>query len=100
MHVDFDRVADVGRVRFAKTFDRAISKHIETTKSDFHSEILTTVLEDFSIPTSVYSTLEQLLSQISSGISLSTSSGSEAQQYWIMLTKYNYLEVSKSVQTS
>lgn len=77
-----------------------MTKHIESKKAEFHSNILSNVLEGFSIPTSVFSALEQLLKQISDGISLSTTSGSEAQQYWIMLTKYNYLSVSKTVQTS
>lgn len=76
-----------------------MSKHIETKTVEFHSEILTKVLEGFSIPTSVYSTLELLLNQISNGIKLSKSSGTEAQQYWIMLTKYNYQSVTKTVQT-
>lgn len=80
--------------------DQNMTKHIESKKAEFHSNILSNVLEGFSIPTSVFSALEQLLKQISDGISLSTTSGSEAQQYWIMLTKYNYLSVSKTVQTS
>lgn len=77
-----------------------MSKHIESKKAEFHSQILSSVLEGFSIPTAVFSALEQVLKQISNGISVSTSSGSEAQQYWIMLTKYNYLSISKTVQTS
>lgn len=75
-------------------------KHIESKKADFHSNLLSIMLEGFSVPTSVFSDLEQVLKQISDGISLSTSSGREAQQYWIMLTKYDYFGISKTVQPS
>ncbi|KAK7946446.1 uncharacterized protein PG986_010767 [Apiospora aurea] len=53
---------------FAKSFDQNMSKHIEVKKVEFHAQILTTVLESFSVPASTYGNLESVLREISDGI--------------------------------
>ncbi|MCJ1309936.1 hypothetical protein MMC25_003597 [Agyrium rufum] len=76
-----------------------MSKHLETKKAEFHSEILTTVLDGFQIPSTVFESLEQVLGTIATGVQASTSDTPEARQYWIMLTKYDYMPEVKTVQT-
>ena len=74
-------------------------KHIEVKKVHFHTEILTTILEGYAVPSSVLPNLEKVLKTISDGISASSEKDNTSQQYWIMLTKYNWLSVSETVQT-
>jgi len=74
-------------------------KHIEVKKVHFHTEILTTILEGYAVPSSVLPNLEKVLKTISDGISASSEMDNTSQQYWIMLTKYNWLSVSETVQT-
>ncbi|KAK8070785.1 hypothetical protein PG997_010988 [Apiospora hydei] len=82
---------------FAKTFDQNMSKHIEVKKVEFHAQILTTVLEGFSVPASTYGHLEGVLRKISDGIVKAKTN--DSQQYWIMITKYNWQPITQSTQT-
>ncbi|ETS72937.1 hypothetical protein PFICI_15329 [Pestalotiopsis fici W106-1] len=75
---------------FAKTFDENMSIHVEAKQADFHSEILSRILKDFSVPNTVFEDLEKILERISEGIVSSSESSSRSPQYWIMLTKYNW----------
>ncbi|RBQ79720.1 hypothetical protein FVER14953_21145 [Fusarium verticillioides] len=83
---------------FAKTMDQAMSKEIKTKAVSFHPQILTNVLEGYSIPSTVFTNLEKVLKQIAEGIKLSGETSKEAQQYWVMFTKYQYEEISQNVQ--
>ncbi|RBA10536.1 hypothetical protein FPRO05_05125 [Fusarium proliferatum] len=83
---------------FAKSFDQAMNKEIKAKAISFHPQILTNVLEGYSIPTSVFTNLEKVLKQIAEGIKLSGENSKEAQQYWVMFTKYQYEEISQTVQ--
>lgn len=84
--------------RFVKTVDQSMNKEIKTKVLSFHSEILTNVLEGYAIPSSVFAHLEKALKQIAEGIKLSGENAKEAQQYWIMFTKYEYENISRTVQ--
>lgn len=75
-----------------------MNKKIESKIFEFHSEILTVVLEGLSIPSSVYTNLEKVLGEIANGIKLQGKDSSETQQYWIMLTKYEYEPISQIVE--
>ncbi|RKK81839.1 hypothetical protein BFJ69_g3447 [Fusarium oxysporum] len=83
---------------FARTFDQSMNKEIKTKALSFHPEILTNVLEGYAIPSSVFANLEKALKQIAEGIKLSGENAEEAQQYWIMFTKYEYENISRTVQ--
>jgi hypothetical protein len=84
--------------RFAKTFEQLMSKHIETKTVEFHTAILTAVLEGFTIPTSVFGQLEKILGSISDGIiQAGSSSKAENMQYWIMLTRYDHQNITQTV---
>ncbi|KAK8023938.1 hypothetical protein PG993_012004 [Apiospora rasikravindrae] len=85
----YDALLTVSSIaRFWKTFDQNMSKHIAVKKVELHAEILTTVLQGFSVPASVYGNLEKVLREISDGIVKTKTD--DSQQYWIMLTKYNW----------
>lgn len=75
-----------------------MNRRIESRISEFHSKIMAVVLEGFSIPPSVYKNLERVLDEITNGIKLQGNHSSETQQYWIMLTKYEYEPISGTVQ--
>ncbi|KAH7253105.1 hypothetical protein B0J15DRAFT_549835 [Fusarium solani] len=78
--------------------DMTMNKKIESKIFEFHSEILTVVLEGLSIPSSVYTNLEKVLGEIANSIKLQGKDSSETQQYWIMLTKYEYEPISQIVE--
>lgn len=80
--------------------DENISKHIQTTKASFHAGLLAATLEGFSIPNMAFRSLKIPLKRISDGIELSIANNSADQQYWIMLTKYNYQPLNQTVQAS
>ena len=85
-------------LRFGKTFEQLMTKHIETKAVEFHTALLTTVLEGFMIPTSVFGQLEKILGSISNGIlKAGSNNSSQNMQYWIMLTRYDYQAITQTV---
>lgn len=76
------------RLRFAKTFDQNMTKHIEVQKVDFHTAILKSILEGFAVPQTAYVQLEKILTTIGDNITASKTKTQEKQQYWLMLTYY------------
>jgi len=85
-------------LRFGKTFEQLMTKHIETKAVEFHTALLTTVLEGFMIPTSVFGQLEKILGSISNGIlKAGSNNSSQNTQYWIMLTRYDYQAITQTV---
>ncbi|KAK7192796.1 hypothetical protein DPSP01_011217 [Paraphaeosphaeria sporulosa] len=86
---------------FAKITDQNVSRNITKRKLEFHTAILTAVLEGFILPTSILTQLEAILNTISNGIlEASSVNDTSKQQYWIMLTRYSYDEYSDSVDAS
>ena len=75
-----------------------MTKHIEVQKVDFHTAILKTVLEGFSIPSTVYVQLEKLLTTIGDTITASKSQKMEKQQYWLMVTRYDWQPLIQTAQ--
>ena len=75
-----------------------MTKHIETKAVEFHTAILTTVLEGFMIPTSVFGQLEKILGSIYNGIlKAGSNNSSHNMQYWIMLMRYDYQATTQTV---
>lgn len=77
-----------------------MSQKITCKKVDFHLEILTAVLAGFSVPTTVFSQLEAILKTIGNNITLGKQTNQEKQQFWIMLTRFEYQQVSATIQPS
>jgi hypothetical protein len=76
-----------------------MSREIKCKKVEFHAEIFTTVLKGFAIPSSVFSALEKVLDVMVNGVLTVTSEKASAeQQYWIMLTRYEYQPLLNRVQ--
>ena len=78
------------RLRFAKTFDQNMTKHIEVQKVDFHIAILKSILDGFTVPLTAYVQLEKILTTIGKNIEASKTVTQEKQQYWLMLTRYEW----------
>ena len=75
-----------------------MSKHIECQKFEFHGEIFKAALQGFSVPTSVFSVLEKVLDTVVDGvIKASSEKSSDGQQYWMMMTRYEYQPLLKRV---
>ena len=86
------------RLRFAITFDHNVTKRIEVKKADFHTAILKAVLEGFAVPETVYYQLEKILTTIGDNITASRTKGGENQQYWLMLTRYDWQPEIETIQ--
>lgn len=78
------------RLRFAKTFEQNMTKHIEVQKVDFHTAILKIILEGFAVPVTAFIQLEKILTTIGKNITASKNKTQEKQQYWLMLTRYDW----------
>ena len=78
------------RFSFCKTFDQTMNKHIEVQKVDFHTAILKTILEGFAVPLTAYIQLEKILTTIGDNITAFKIKTLEKQQYWLMLTRYDW----------
>lgn len=76
-----------------------MSKHIQCKTVEFHVEILKAALEGFVVPTSVFSVLEKVLDTVVDGVlKASSQNASDGQQYWLMMTRYEYQPLLKRVQ--
>jgi hypothetical protein len=76
-----------------------MSKHIECRKVEFHTEIFKAALQGFTVPTSIFSALEKVLDTVVDGvIKASSEHASDGQQYWLMMTRYEYQPLLKRVQ--
>ena len=78
------------RLRFAKTFDQNMIKHIDVKKADFHTALFKAVLEAFTVPATVYRQLEKILTTMGENIAASKDKTKEKQQYWLMFTRYEW----------
>ena len=78
------------RLRFQKTFDQGMTKHIEVQKVEFHTAILETILQGFAVPQTTYIQLEKILATIGDNIMASRTKTRDKQQYWLMLTRYEW----------
>lgn len=67
-----------------------MTKHIEVQKVDFHTTILKTILEGFAVPETALIQLEKILTTIGDNITASKTTTQEKQQYWLMLTRYDW----------
>jgi hypothetical protein len=81
-----------------KKFDQNMTKKIEVQKLDFHTAILKAVLKGFAVPATAYVQLEKILTTIGDNITFSKSKTQEKQQYWLMLTRYDYQPLTQSAQ--
>lgn len=86
------------RLRFAKTFEQNMTKHIEVQKVDFHTAILKAILEGFAVPVTAYIQLEKILTTIGDNITASKTKTQEKQQYWLMLTRYDWQPLIQTAQ--
>ncbi|KAM5377543.1 hypothetical protein ACJZ2D_004912 [Fusarium nematophilum] len=82
---------------FARVFEQSMSRHIAVKKSEFHVELLQTAFEGLGVPASAFAAAERVIKSIVDGIVLG-SQNNDMQQYWIMITKYNYQEIVQRVQ--
>ena len=67
-----------------------MTKHIEVQKVDFHTAILNSILDGFAVPLTAYNQLENILTTIGDNITASRTVTQEMQQYWLMLTRYEW----------
>ena len=67
-----------------------MTKHIEVQKVDFHTAILKSILDGFAVPLTAYVQLEKILTTIGDNITPSRTVTQEKQQYWLMLTRYEW----------
>src|ERR1700692_4548878 len=78
-----------------------MSRKLEVKTVEVHTAILMAILEGFMIPTTVFGQLEKILNSISDGvIKAGNSQATENMQYWIMMTKYEYQAITKTVHPS
>ncbi|KAI9705868.1 MAG: hypothetical protein M1836_005274 [Candelina mexicana] len=83
---------------FAKTQGTNQEKSISCKKFEFHNELVQAVLEGFLIPQSVFAQFERVLSIMNNDIAkLTSDKQSQNFQYWIMLTRYDYQPIVKTV---
>jgi hypothetical protein len=76
-----------------------MSKQIECKKVEFHTEIFKAALRGFTVPTSIFSALDKVLDTVVDGvIKASSEHASDGQQYWLMMTRYEYQPLLKRVQ--
>lgn len=75
-----------------------MTKHIEVQKVDFHTAILKTILEGFEVPLTAYIQLEKILTTIGDNITASRTKTQERQQYWLMLTRYDWQPLIQTAQ--
>ena len=75
-----------------------MTKHIEVQKVDFHTAILKAILEGFAVPETAYQQLEKILTTIGDNITASKSKTQEKQQYWLMLTRYDWQPLTQTAQ--
>ena len=75
-----------------------MTKHIEVKRADFHTAILEKILEGFAIPLAAYEQLEEILTTIGDNITASRTKTQEKQQYWLMLTRYDWQPQIQTVQ--
>jgi hypothetical protein len=82
----------------AKTNEQNSSQEINVKKAEFHTEILKQALQGLTVPAIAFQSLEKIVGAIGDGITLSAKTGKTTQQYWIMLTYYNYFAESGVIQ--
>lgn len=85
-------------LRFAKTFDQDMTKKIEVQRVDFHAAILKAILDGFAVPVTAFVQLEKILTTIGNNIEFSRTKTQDRQQYWLMLTRYDYQELIQTAQ--
>ena len=96
-HTKHDLPSDSSR--FAKTYDEVQQSKFECKKAEFHTQLVTTVLAGFSVPSSVVSGLHKALDTISKGmVTASSTNSSQSMQYFIMLTRYEWQAPSQTMQ--
>ena len=71
---------------------------MEVPKADFHTAILTAELEGFSIQESAFVQLERILFTIGDKFELCRGGTRDKQQYWLMLTRYDWQAQIQTVQ--
>lgn len=75
-----------------------MTKHIEVQKVDFHTAILKAVLDGFAVPATAFVQLEKILTTIGDNIEFSRTKTQDRQQYWLMLTRYDWQNLIQTAQ--
>ncbi|KZZ91772.1 Peptidase cysteine/serine, trypsin-like protein [Moelleriella libera RCEF 2490] len=82
---------------FGKIFDQNRTKRIVAKKVDFHTAILTAVLQTFSVPFSVLTQLESIWKTIGDNLSRKSAKYSQFHQFQAVFISWIYKEVQATV---
>ncbi|KAF1992225.1 hypothetical protein K402DRAFT_458669 [Aulographum hederae CBS 113979] len=86
----WDKIMNYHSPMFSMEHTDLKSQHIECKPADVHTELLKTLLSDFTIPTTpTLAALERVITTINTSI-LHLRNGDKPAQFWIMATTYDY----------